>query len=373
MTIYEPRAFWDVLRADAIATSQSLQMNRNHFYNGTRWPITITKLGIAPVQYGYSTGVGSLGSGSRSVESLVAQGLSLQLSARQRYDFGNNQMSSGNITTKPTALPSGDLVPSGKFDVRQSSKYGAVHCKFDRTLSLPAKGAVEFTPSICAYPAGTPGVDYEYPTFGVAFHEVGGQLSFGGQARVKQRAELIAADISAPTGFAVYNGWVPQVPVNSQFAFIPPANAQSVPFPPSHVFTAKEFVTQDASVRPGQPSFYDGLTVMIDQLALDDYTIAIANGSASIANLANFVGVRARMTEGGTKEEWWRPGMPLSLACHDQTPALIHELPVPFTMEPGEQLEVFVNIPAAASVEVAETYSVAVAVLGFATIEGVTV
>ena len=78
MTIYEPRAFWDVLRADAIATSQSLQMNRNHFYNGTRWPITITKLGIAPVQYGYSTGAIS-GSFSRSVESLVAQGLSLQL------------------------------------------------------------------------------------------------------------------------------------------------------------------------------------------------------------------------------------------------------------------------------------------------------
>ena len=371
MTIYEPRAFWDVLRADAIATSQSLQMNRNHFYNGTRWPITITKLGIAPVQYGYSTGAIS-GSFSRSVESLVAQGLSLQLAARQRYDFNNNAMASGNITTKPTALPSGDLVAGGGVGdlVRQSSKYGAVHCKFDRTLSVPAKGAVEFTPSVLIYPAGTPGVDYPFPKFGVAFHEFGGQLAFGGQARVKQQATLEAG--SDLPGSSVYNDWIPRTPING---YVPasPAGASGQPFPPGHVFTAKEFVTQDASVRPGQPSFYDGITVMIDQLDMDDFMATNTQGSASIANLANFVGVRARMTEGGTKEEWWRPGMPLSLCCHDQTPALIHELPVPFTMEPGEQLEVFVNIPAAADLEVAETYSVAVAVLGFATIEGVTV
>lgn len=373
MTIYEPRAFWDVLRVDATATPQSLQLTRNHFYNGTRWPITITKLGIAPVQYGYSTGIGFVGANSRSVESLVAQGLSLQLSARQRYDFGSNAMSSGNITTKPTALPNGDLVPGGGAGnlVRQSSKYGAVHCKFDRTLSLPAKGAVEFTPSVLAYPAGTPGVDYPFPKFGVAFHEFGGQLAFGGQARVKQQATLEAG--STAVGSSIYNDWIPRPAINAPVG-PDPIGASGQPFPPGHVFTAKEFVTQDASVRPGQPSFYDGITVMIDQLEMDDYIAQFTVvGDASIANLANFVGVRARMTEGGTKEEWWRPGMPLSLACHDQTPALIHELPVPFTMEPGEQLEVFVNIPAAADLEVSETYSVAVAVLGFATIEGVTV
>lgn len=373
MTIYEPRAFWDVLRVDATSTTQSVQMNRNYFYNGTQWPITITKLGIAPVQYGYSTGIGFVGANSRSVESLVAQGLGVQLAARQRYDFSKNSIAGGNFTALQNNPVSGDFVAGGGVGntVLQSSRFGAVYAKFDRTLSVPPKGAVEFTPSVLSYPAGTPGIDYPFPKFGVLFHEVGGQLSFGGQGRVKQQATLEAGSTAA--GSSVYNDWIPRPAINAP-AGPDPAGALGQPFPPGHVFTAKDFVTQDASVRPGQPSFYEGITVMIDQLEMDDYIATqTVVGDASIASLANFVGVRARMTEGGTKQEWWRPGMPLSLACPDMSPALIHELPAPFTMEPGEQLEVFVNVPAAADPEVAETYSVAVAVLGFATIEGVTV
>lgn len=371
MTIYEPRAFWDVLRVDATSTTQSVQMNRNYFYNGTQWPITITKLGIAPVQYGYSTGAIS-GSFSRSVESLVAQGLGVQLAARQRYDFSKNSIAGGNFSSLQNNLVPGDALPGGGVGdtVQQSSRFGAYYAKFDRTLSVPPKGAVEFTPSVLIYPAGRPGIDYPFPKFGVLFHEVGGQLSFGGQGRVKQQVTLEAG--SDLPGSSIYNDWIPRAPING---YVPssPLGATGVPFPPGHVFNAKEFVTQDASVRPGMPSFYEGITVMIDQLEMDDYMATNTQGSASIASLANFVGVRARMTEGGTKQEWWRPGLPLSLACPDMSPALIHELPAPFTMEPGEQLEVFVNVPAAADLEVAETYSVAVAVLGFATIEGVTV
>jgi len=292
------------------------------------------------------------------------------LAARQRYDLTvPGGLSARFFTTQPSAPAVGALVPDGTHFVRQSSRYGAVYGRFDQPLQLPSKGAVEFTPSIATYLSQTAGLDYPLARFGVAWHEYGDSLSFGGQVRIKQGVELLPGTTSPASQYA---GWIPSAPINAPVG-PDPAAALTTPFPPSHVFNAREFVTQDASTRPGVSSNFSGLTVMIDQIDMDDDATPFTSANCSLSMLANHVGTRARTTEGGTKQDWWRPGMPLSLACPTISPAFIHHFSAPFTMEPGEQLEVFVGIPADSDLGLPEVYSAAIAVMGFATIEGVTV
>lgn len=367
MTIYEPRAFWDVLRVQADYQPQQVELERTHFYNGTRWPITITKLGIAPLSYGYASGTGIVA--SRNVESIV-QNLRVFLAARQRYDLTvPGGLSGRSFTTQPSSPMIGTFSPGAQSAARLSSRYGAVYGRFDQPLQLPSKGAAEFTPSIATYLSATPGLDYPLARFGVAWHEFGSNLSFKGQGRIKQNVDLLPGTSAPASQFA---GWIPSSPINAPVG-PDPVNALTMPFPPSHVFTAREFVAQDASTRPGVSSSFSGLTVMIDQIGMDDSSAKYPPGNCTLSMLANHVGTRARTTEGGTKQDWWRPGMPLSLACPTISPAFIHHFSAPFTMEPGEQLEVFVNVPVDSGQPQPDVYSAAIAVMGYATIEGVTV
>jgi hypothetical protein len=87
---------------------------------------------------------------------------------------------------------------------------------------------------------------------------------------------------------------------------------------------------------------------------------------------------RARTTNGGTNQWWWRPGAPLALVCPTITPAQVYEFEQPIVLGPGEQLEVELWAPLAPSLvllgsggaqTVQPNYTIGLSMTGYTTIE----
>lgn len=349
--MFEPRALWDVKRIDATAEEQTVLFDtREAFMNGSRYPIQITEISLAPINY---LAAANLDGGRRSGQA-VFNAAEMVLAVRQRQNYSRFPVRLPGYSATPSQEPSTRFFDTSLPTLANASGLlGVSHKRFDRPFVLPQYGAVEIQLSTFR---GTPLAPQDPPpTFSVAWFEAGGLLE-GSSRILTQRPLRDALDVSS----ALYGESVP--PANQS------AIATNATFPPQHLFTTKDFRAQSPTVQGAQR--FTGVTVQIDQIGYDN--VAGPGLSAPITPLALRTGCRVRTTDGGTKMDWWRPGAPIGLVLNTVSPAMTYRLPRPLTMEPGDQFEVELTIPpnAAGEGQDADVYSIGVALNGYAVIEG---
>lgn len=352
--IFEPRALWDVKRVDATDVEQTVLFDtREAFMNGSRYPIQITEISLAPINYLAAADI-PIASGRLSGQA-VFNAAEMVLAVRQRQNYSRFPVRLPGYSATPSQEPSTRFLdPTSTTLANASGLLGVSHKRFDRPFVLPQYGAVEI--QLSTYDGAFPLAprDPEPPLFSVAWFEAGGLLE--GSSRILTRRPLRDAltVASAPYGAAIPS-IVPKVPSPL---------ATNATFPPEHLFTTKEFRAQSPTVQGAQR--FTGVTVQIDQINYDFYW----NFNAPVTPLALRTGCRIRTTDGGTKMDWWRPGAPIGLVLNTVSPAMTYRLPRPLTMEPGDQFEVELTVPPTTRVEPSDTYSIGVALNGYAVIEG---
>jgi len=355
--IFEPRAFWDVKRIAATAEEQTVLFDtREAFMNGSRYPIEITEISLAPINYLSATDRDLT---RRFSGQSVFNASQIVLAVRQRQNYSRFPVRLPGYSATPSQEPSTRFFDTASNDLKNASGLlGVSHKRFERPFVLPQYGAVEIALSTYegAFPAGGFGAP---PLFSVAWFEAGGLLE--GSSRIRTQVPLRDA---ASVASALYGQVIPSG------GEIPSLISTNATFPPEHLFTTKEFRAQSPTAQGAQR--FTGVTVQIDQLAYDG---RFSGGFAPPVNapmtaLALRTGCRIRTTDGGTKMDWWRPGAPIGLVLNTISPAMTYRLPRPLTLEPGDQLEVEITVPPTTGVEPADIYSIGVALNGYAAIQG---
>jgi len=360
--IYEPRAFWDVKRVDAAVRPQSVFFDaRNAFMNGERYPVEIREITLAPINYLAQTDVLPT-SGGRYGGAACFSACKATIAVRLRQNYSRFALDLRGYSPSRTQPPSPSYYSDSKKDLRRASDlYGILYKKFERPFVLPEFGSVEL--ALSSFSGGAPAppeVPGLPPRFSATWWEAGGLLE--GSGRTFGPRTLLSATTSAAAPYgAVITGTAGTAAGNS---------TTSATFPPQHVYTPRDFRAQRPTVQGSQR--FLGLSLQIDQIDYDDSFIAAAAVYGPITPLSMRTGCRIRTADGGTKADWWRPGAPLALVMTHITPAQVYRLPQPLTLEPGDQLEVELELPGATPVaeQPTETYSIGIAFNGYAAIEG---
>ena len=334
MTILrEPRVFWSVGRIDTSAgtgrqPANALPLPRRDFFNGSRWPITLRQLIVAPIGYQFArfdsgaaaTGPMDFANSAEGALNSAAVKISVPQGPQLIKEAFDTQLFAPEPRWEPArSLDVGLLAPP--YD---SNLWGAYRWRFDAPMVMPARGAVEFGLGgvRALFGAGTP-VAYGQ----VALEEPGGLLP--GNQRLSVRNPLAAVDPTATypwgtDGFAV-NG------VSFQT------------WNPATTMTPRLWKTQAVTAAGDAP--VTGFAVHIDQLdwdqaTIDDMVAIFAGGSGVVAPLGLSTPTRARTVDGGSHAWWWREGAPLALVTPTMTPGHVYTLPQPITLAPGDKLDV---------------------------------
>lgn len=366
--LYEPRSLWTVQPLTLEDTAQEVQFNRLHFYNGGKYPITLNRVAIHGI--GYDVERATVETFKWASAASVQNGVRLEVGVPFRHHYGKNAILVDGIAPYPTGQiqPRGLVTTQvGGLSYSAQSVFGQSILNLDKPLYLPERGNIELGFGSIRRPVG----DEEASPRGYAVWQEEGGL-FAGSGRSFEwdvLGQLIsAAEILDPVGSVPEEGW-PYALTPEQIGYA--ALAQTGVFwdPTAH-FSAKEFDEQE-STRGGVTKI-TGLRVMLDQRNLDD-AVALALGNVPMAALAGRIGTRVKTTNGGTKENWWRPGAPMSLVLDTITPATVYPLPQPITLAPEDSLDIRAVIPAVTGLptnQLLRTMNIGVSFNGFATIEG---
>lgn len=368
--LHEPRALWTVQAiqtpVDDTAADGRVVVPREHFRNVSRYPITLTHLCVAAINYTFRSYAGANPATSPTDihNSAVIQHLvKVYLTAPFSLPFTRKDMLIGAQAPLPTGEP-GLMYDSASY---ASGPWGVSRWDFERSLYLPNKSNVQFDLSAYYLPSlfnaqATP-VTYA----SIQFDEVHNG-KFGGNSRLRERRPLFpfarnsVNRLFAPDAFG---------DATTQFE-------SEVSFPPGAGFSGKEWRTQESN-RGQDWSRFTGFAVQIDQIAHDEQiqTFGAPYAGQPLAPLSMRVGTRARVRGGGgTGEWWWRPGAPLCLVTPTMTPASVHRLPTPIVLGPGERLEMELEVPSFVYAlggelgSVRPTYQIGVSMLGWASVEG---
>lgn len=340
--IYEPRAFWNVTQVNPEKNpSGRVVLPRDDFRNGEKWPVTLTHLLVAPINYGFrQTDAGGAATpanyhlGGASVLNFAR----VLVSAPQRQGYSRKVIAANAFSARPRWEPRAQ-------DTQQSSIWNVTRWDFDHPMVLPRQGTLEFQLSsvsvsdIALNPPGEAGLSY----FSVVVNEgpPAGSESPGragvwpGNARIHQRSLL---KYGKP-GIG-WPGLFPPDPLGDSNNTIPALAATSNAWPPETQLSAREYDSQNVTNAGSTPTL--GFAVAIDQIDFD--SIYAANTPpgviADVSPLSLRTACRARTRNGGTGHWWWKPGAPLALVCPTITPAQVYKLPTPITLAPGDVLEV---------------------------------
>lgn len=366
--IYEPRSFWSIANVASTSAAQRVGVDKRHFMNGERWPITINRLALAAINY---TLRGPGGATHLYESSEILNRIAVRFSVPQRYHVNPTRLA--NLNGLP-ARSSGQHPTVGA-----ASLYGQCHLDFDKSLMLPKDGSIEWDLSAhtAGVPAGgqTPPVE-NTPTYcEMAYVETGGLMGGDYRARTVQLGVYIGDMVPgiedwpySPDGFGGGLG-------------APPALISRNWWPPTSRFPAgggapdwlgqrnTTFNAQEAT-RSGSTEI-TGLRTVIEQRAYDAHVLSVLNPlTGPVAPLSMRTGCRIRCTNGGSAGHyWWRPGAPLCLVLDTITPASVVMLQEPVTLGPGEQLDIELEVPAEITNQ-HTTYRIGVAFNGYAEIEG---
>lgn len=369
--LYEPRAFWSVGRIES-ATSRAtrppnvVQLPRADFTNGERFPVTLTKVCVAPVNYNFdrysdaaAPPLTTANFRNCGVAALEFPGLTIAAPQRQYYAARPGHLQ--GLTPEPSYTPA--IAGQNGSPAYASSIWGLSRWKFDHEMHIPRLGDLEFDLSSVAVDGTLPGAPTA-PTAFVNFEETKQGL-FGGQSR----GALFALREWVPAGGAAYT-----FPFGAD-GFGPPTqgNTQTV-WPSTSRLSARRYGAENPTSDGSVP--VQGFSVMIDQISYDADTFAghlpaPAAGSV-LAPLAFRVACRARMRNGGTGAYWWRQGAPLALVTPTITPAQVYTLVNPITLGPGDSLALELSVPPPVVIgedTIPSIYQVGVSLCGFAAIE----
>ena len=370
MLLYEPRAFWSLARVD---TSQpqprppfTVRLPANDFLNGEKYPITLTKALIAPINYTFSrfsNGDPLSAANFRNCGVAAVENPRVVISAPQRQYYLRNPGHPQVTTPRPSDTPNNPGSAFGTPDYA-SSLWGLTRWKFDKPMVIPRLGDLEFDLSTFTLPPGLPGGPPINPRALIHFEETGGNL-FGGNARQSQSISLKS-----------YNNTLGGTPPFPADGFGPSNYVQSVLdlWPSTQRFSAKRYAAENPSSDGSIP--VTAFSVMIDQSVYDSNLdeALVPNPGSVLSPLSLRVAARARMRNGGTGSWWWRQGAPLALVCPSVTPAQVYDLPEPITLGPGDRLDLEVTAPGPVTIAGEEqpinsVYQIGVSLCGYASIE----
>lgn len=365
--IFEPRALWSVGRWNTAAVSRldgrkyafgEVQLPRQDFINGARWPLVITRVSMAAINYLLMSNEPTVAVVPKTKETFrnaasVLASARFMLSVPRRQYYSKRPISSLSLAPRPTGTPS----LRGTAQDYASSIFGASRLEFDKPLRMPQQGAIEV-----ALGAPTPYADEDQAeTFNAYVHveELGGGL-FPGNSREKnfELGTLIHThpQLYLPDTFDTSGG------------------TKGAQFPSDQMFSQTEFTKQRPSRSGG--SAFSAISVLVDQITSDDgMQMSIVPGIAGspVCPLSLRTPTRIRTKGGGTGTDWWRPGAPLGLVFTDVTSALVYDLPIPITLNPGDQLSVVLQLPLDVTIDgvhLTPIYQIGFAANGFAVIEG---
>lgn len=357
--IYEPRAYWEVVRVDtsdttvldpptAAGTTKIRQLfDRENFRNGTRNPVELTHMLMCPVGYALAE-YGDAYHASLAVLDVVE--LFVKLPDKR------------NLQIRPNRVTGWSATPNADMGMRQdpnlgyaSGMLGITKWRFDRKLVIPQGGIVEFQ---LGSPLPQPENDAEdLGAATVAFFEPWGLV--GGSARTKEIPQLLYTFPEQPHPFQPADG-----------LGATPAEGQSFVYPPEQTFTRDEWRAQQGT-NAGSTQV-GGISIAIDQRALDDNIgIGFPGAVAAPISTRTPVGV-ARQFGAGSGAEWWRPGIPLALIGPTLGAARTYRLPRPIKLYPGDALDLELTVPVGVDFDepAQPIYQIGVSFLGSAAVAG---
>lgn len=345
---YQPRSLWSVLYVATAQTAQNeypYRFSRKHFRNGTRWPITLTRMAVSPVNYALSymdnIGGGPYTGTPHGLGISILKGARIRISAPFRKSYSRQEIALGSYAALPTGQPHGTT----GWD---SSLFGVSYLHFDKPLIVAENSACMLQSggmsAVSFVPTGQPEATFSFstsPLFASYYFNQAGGMFAGAQRAARGTLEQdfpnVNPDPDLDTGYPFG--------LPGSYIFIPGAPG-TTNWPPQAQITAAQFDKQ-GSTRSGSNLFY-GMGVSIDQILYDDTAAADAAGNGVIVDQGGFriaplstrMGCRARMSHGVNTDWWWRPGAPMALVLDTITPALVFKLPEPITLGPGETLNV---------------------------------
>ena len=380
--IYEPRAFWSVHQVDTADNPSGLiTLPRADFLNGEPFPVNLTHLTFAPINYTFrefSDGA-PIDAATYHNNGAAALRSEIFISAPQRQSYSRRTLQIPAWTPRPRWEPQ----ISGTATPWASSLWGMSRWDFEHTMVIPEQGSLEIQLAGISMPLGVqvPPDPADVPQFSIAVYEgpqpgkadQPGRLLNPGNVRIHERSDLRflearvgAVGVVAPLPFEGDGFGVSALSVG--------AGVSSQFWPPDQQLSAREYDSQNATQGGSTP--VTGFAVHIDQIEYDDEAIntdfAAANNQP-ITPLSLRTAVRARMHNGGSGHWWWRPWAPLGLVCPSWTPAQVYKLPVPITLTPGDNLEIELQTPGPITiggVAIDPLYQIGIGLCGYAAIEG---
>lgn len=367
--IYEPRSFWSIATGSLAGSSRLVELDRNHFMNGERWPVTIDRIAVGGINYLFRESIAAAPMSAATVINKVG----IRFSVPQRYHLNvGRAIRIGSLPAMSTGQHATPVDLNYGPGHTASSTYGQCHLTFKKPLLIPKNAQIEWDLSAHT-PGAREGFDENIATFcEMAYVELGGLTGSSMRARTVQLAAYTGNTV--PT----IEGWPYPPDSAAGGTAIAPALLSTNWWPPTSRFPAgggapdwlaqrnTTFSAQEAT-RSGSTELV-GMRTTIDQVILDIQN-AVDGTPQPCSPLSMRMGCRVRTTNGGSSGHWWwRPGAPLALVFDTITPANVIRLQEPITLGPGEQLNVELEIPAG-EVEEDQTYSIGVAFNGYATIE----
>jgi len=375
---YQPASLWSVAYVDASAAVASVRanFNRQHFRNATRHPITLNRFAINGVNFPVDIMNIATATARNVANSAMLNKAALRINAPFVKSYSREEINLANYSPRPTGWMSGATQSD-------SSLFGVNYLKFDQTILLPRKSALEVSLGgdirkatnyfALGFNIFFGGVDTAEPRTGrFFFHESGGL--FSGNSRQKELTVLNGANVVPLPD--PYSG----IPFGLPDGYGVPLEAGAGPinlWPPQSQMNARDYEQQEAT-RSGSTEVY-GMGIFIDQIDWDDVTKAAFLALQAtppgplykIAMTTAMVGCRARAKHApGPNDWWWRPGAPTCLVLDTITEALVYDLPEAITLGPGDTLDVSLKLPAAAAASAATKYQVGISFNGFTAIEG---
>lgn len=372
--IYEPRAYWDVqpVTPTLVDRPVSVVFNRENFRNGTRNPVVLDRLLVAPVGYTFNNfpGVNDPPEGPGDVDACAAmlERCKLAITSPSRYHFAwrpgliaaraEEQVHEASMRRDPVLGYSSGLLGICRWD-------------FAYPMLIPRGGSLDFgLGKPVLQPASlNDGDPVAFPRVTVAFFEDYGRA--GGDARTKEFDLFWWANAAADSPH-------PYPPADGLGVAGNVAAGNSTRLYDERMMLNSKDWRQQQQTQAGSTRV-TGFAVAIDQRAWEEavqLNPPTNGGGQPLAALALRTPTRApAMTDGGSKMDWWREGAPLALVSPSMTPAKVFRLMEPIVLNPGDVLELELEVPGATAGTpsdpiISPTYQVGVSLTGYAKIEG---
>jgi hypothetical protein len=362
---YEPRAFWSVGYGQPSTTGprRTIAFPIEHFTNGSRFPIRLTKLCLSPVGYFAKSFTST---GAPDVAASMAGISDIQISIEYPMGYSGQRRPGPCLLFEgdPTADPSLALTAEGYA----SSLFGVSRWDFDLPYMVPQDYQIPLELSGVRAYAGLPFLAFRTSRF---FFERTRSLILGHGVERFGFASTMATpgDLGYPQGrqpFTAPDGLI----------FNGAAGNEQNLWNAGGRWPGNEWPKQKAN--RGLPyTEVTGFAVHIDQRAFDDEAYAdnsLTYPDLVIAPISQRIATRCKTNAAGTGEKWWRDGAPLSLVTPSRTSALVKVLEDPIVLNPGESIIVRLSLPPTYTINDGEDtvdpiYSIGASLCGYAVVE----